>query len=208
MSLDSVVKVSECFVLGSSEATFPCHIRLTALKESIADKKWDQDSESENAGETHEGQKLLKESLQSAITEKNKDDTGNTNEGELYKNEKNSENADEEEEENTNSKADETDTEVESQKSLQTQEEMEKSQILKNESEDEEESPEEQIETLGEKDTKYADTKEEDQKPEEKKEKEEENREIDSLNTGKIQLVWNFLKISISSLLDFLFVQN
>ncbi len=46
---------------------------------------------------------------------------------------------------------------------------MEKSQILKNESEDEEESPEEQIETLGEKDTKYADTKEEDQKPEEKK---------------------------------------
>ncbi len=207
MTLDSVVKVSECFVLGSSEATLPCRIRLTALKESIADKKWDQDSESENAGEIHEGQKLLKESPQSAITENNKDDTGNTNEGELYKNEKNSENADEAEE-NTESKANETDTEVESQKSLQTQEEMEKSQILKNESEDEEESPEEQIETLGEKDNKYADTKEEDQKPEEKKEKEEENREIDSLNTGKIQLVWNFLKISISSLLDFLFVQN
>ncbi|XP_016396591.1 myb-like protein X isoform X2 [Sinocyclocheilus rhinocerous] len=166
---------------GSSEATLPCRTRLTAPKESIADKKWDQESESENAGETHEGQKLLKESPQSAITEKNKDDTGNTN-GELEKNEKNSENADEAEE-NANSKADETDTEVESQKSLQIQEEKEKSQILKNESEDEEESPEEQIESLGEQDTKDADKNEEDQTPEEKKEKEEENEEIDSLNT-------------------------
>ncbi|XP_016396598.1 myb-like protein X isoform X3 [Sinocyclocheilus rhinocerous] len=166
---------------GSSEATLPCRTRLTAPKESIADKKWDQESESENAGETHEGQKLLKESPQSAITEKNKDDTGNTN-GELEKNEKNSENADEAEE-NANSKADETDTEVESQKSLQTQDEKEKSQILKNESEDEEESPEEQIETLREQDIKDADKNEEDQTPEEKKEKEEENEEIDSLNT-------------------------
>ncbi|XP_016318399.1 myb-like protein X isoform X4 [Sinocyclocheilus anshuiensis] len=166
---------------GSSEATLPCRTRLTAPKESIADQKWDQESESENAGETHEGQKLLKESPQSAITEKNKDDTGNTN-GELEKNEKNSENADEAEE-NANSKADETDTEVESQKSLQTQEEKEKSQILKNESEDEEESPEEQIESLGEQDTKDADKNEEDQLPEEKKEKEEENEETDSLNT-------------------------
>ncbi|XP_058643607.1 lymphocyte function-associated antigen 3 isoform X2 [Onychostoma macrolepis] len=175
---------------GSFEATLPCHIRLTAPKESIADKKWDQDSESENAGETCEGQKLLKESPQSAITEENKDDTGNTNEGELYKNEKNRENADEEEE-NTNSKADETDTEVESQHSLQAQEEMEKSQILKNESEDEEESPQEQIETLGEQDTKDAETNEDDQKPEEKKEKEEENKETDSLNTAEEELEKN-----------------
>ncbi|XP_016318395.1 myb-like protein X isoform X1 [Sinocyclocheilus anshuiensis] len=174
---------------GSSEATLPCRTRLTAPKESIADQKWDQESESENAGETHEGQKLLKESPQSAITEKNKDDTGNTN-GELEKNEKNSENADEAEE-NANSKADETDTEVESQKSLQTQEEKEKSQILKNESEDEEESPEEQIESLGEQDTKDADKNEEDQLPEEKKEKEEENEETDSLNTAEGELEKN-----------------
>ncbi|XP_042586592.1 lymphocyte function-associated antigen 3 isoform X3 [Cyprinus carpio] len=150
---------------GSSEATLPCRTRLTAPKESIADKNWDQDSESENAGETHEEQNLLKKSPQSAITEKNKDDTGNTNE-ELDKNEKNKENADEAEE-NANSKADETDTEVESQKSLQTQEEMEKSQI----------------ETLREQDTKDADKNEEDQTPEVKKEKEEENEEIDNMNT-------------------------
>ncbi len=191
MTLDSVVKVSDWFVLVSSEATLPCRNRLTVQKESIAYKKWDQDSESENAGETHEGQKHLKESPQSAITEKNKDGTGNTNEGELCKNEKNSKNADDEE--NTNSKAEETDIEVESQISLQTQEEMEKSQILKNESEDEEESPEQQIGTLGEQDPKDEDTNEEDQKPEEKKEKEEENKEMDSLNTGKIELVWKMV---------------
>ncbi|XP_042586589.1 immunoglobulin superfamily member 2-like isoform X2 [Cyprinus carpio] len=154
---------------GSSEATLPCRTRLTAPKESIADKNWDQDSESENAGETHEGQKLLKESPQSAITEKNKDDTGNTN-GELDKNEKNSENADEAEE-NANGKADETDTEADSQKSLQTQEEMEKSKILKNERKDEEESPEEQIETLREQDTKDADKNEREDEEETTKEK-------------------------------------
>uniref|UniRef100_A0A672T6F1 Ig-like domain-containing protein n=1 Tax=Sinocyclocheilus grahami TaxID=75366 RepID=A0A672T6F1_SINGR len=240
---------------SSSEATLPCRTRLTALKESIADEQWDQESELENAGETHEGQKLLKESPQSAITEKNKDDTGSTN-GELEKNEKNSENADEVEE-NANSKADETDTEVQSQKSLQTQEEKEKSQILKNESEDEEESPEEQIETLGEQDTKDADKNEsedeeespeeqietlgeqdtkdadknesedeeespeeqietlgeqdtkdadkneEDQTPEEKKEEEEENEEIDSLNTGKIQLVWEMVGLEFVLSLEF-----
>uniref|UniRef100_A0A8C0XYJ7 Ig-like domain-containing protein n=2 Tax=Cyprinus carpio carpio TaxID=630221 RepID=A0A8C0XYJ7_CYPCA len=168
---------------GSSEATLPCRTRLTAPKESIADKNWDQDSESENAGETHEGQKLLKESAQSAITEKNKDDTGNTN-GELDKNEKNSENADEAEE-NANSKADETNTEVESQKSLQTQEEMEKSKILKDERKDEEESPEEQIETLGEQDTKDADKNEREDEEETTEEKIERLGEQDTKDADK-----------------------
>ncbi|XP_016086403.1 midasin-like [Sinocyclocheilus grahami] len=152
---------------GSSDATLPCRTRLTAPKESIADKNWDQDSGLENVGETHEGQKLLKESPQSAITEKNNEDSRNTNEGELDKNEKNRENADEAEE-NGNSKPDETDRERH--KLLQIQEEMEKekSQI---------ESPEEQIETQD------ADKNEEDQTPGEKKEEEEEEKAIDRLNT-------------------------
>lgn len=112
----------EWFVLGSSDATLPHRTRLTAPKESIADKNRDQDSGFENVGEAHEGQKLLKESQQSAITEKNKEDTRNTNEGELDKNE-NNENADEAEE-NGNSKPDEIDRERH--KFLQIQEEMEK----------------------------------------------------------------------------------
>ncbi|XP_043105268.1 lymphocyte function-associated antigen 3 isoform X2 [Puntigrus tetrazona] len=158
---------------GSLEATLPCRTRLTAPKESIADKNWDQDSESEDAGETREEEKPLKESLQFAITEINKE-----TEGELEINQKNCENADEAEEK-ANSKADER--EAENQKSLQTQEDMEKSQ-MKNESEDGEESPEEQIETQEEQDSKDTDTKEEDQSTDEKKEQEEENEGMDSYN--------------------------
>ncbi|KAL1268781.1 hypothetical protein QQF64_034144 [Cirrhinus molitorella] len=159
---------------GSSNATLPCCIRLTAPKESIADKKWDHDSKSENSGETHEGQKLLK-TMQS-------EDPGNTNERQL---EKNYENADEAEE-NINSKQDKTDREIKSQNSSQTQEEMEKeeSQIMKNESENEEKSPEEQTETLGKQETEDTDKNEDDQTPGDKMEEDEENEETNSSNTG------------------------
>ncbi|KAL0154250.1 hypothetical protein M9458_050446, partial [Cirrhinus mrigala] len=164
---------------GSPDATLPCHTRPNTPKESITDKKWDQDSESENAGETHEGQKLLKTSPQSIITGKNNDDTGNTNEGDEVE----GDDADEVEE-NANSKPDETDREIESQKSLQTQEEREKeSPILKNDSENEENSSEEQIETLGEQETEDADKNKKDQTPGDKKGEEEENTVIDSPNT-------------------------
>ncbi|XP_073701118.1 uncharacterized protein [Garra rufa] len=166
---------------GSSDATLPCRTRLTAPKESIVDKTWDHDTESENSGETHEGQKLWKESLQSAVTEKNKEDTGSrpTNE-EQDKNEKNCKN------ENNEPEGKDTKT-IESKESLQTQEEREKekSQILKNESENEEKSHEEETETLGDQKTEDADKNEDDQTPEDKKEKEEENKEIDNLNTGE-----------------------
>ncbi|XDV31240.1 hypothetical protein PO909_033973, partial [Leuciscus waleckii] len=138
-------------VSGSSEATLPSHTRLPPPKPSIVDKKWDQDNGAESSGETDEGQTLLKEtkklqeqhlkSPQSAVTEPNQEDTGDEDEGELDKHEKNSENA-VEAEENTQSKPDETEKE----RHKQREEEEEKERSQKQESGDEEKFPEHQNE--------------------------------------------------------------
>ncbi|XP_051762686.1 dentin matrix acidic phosphoprotein 1-like isoform X2 [Ctenopharyngodon idella] len=132
---------------GSSDVTLPSHIRLTSQKEPVTDRKWDQDNEPEDSGETDEGQKTKKMSEQNlkqspqSVSETNQENTGIGNEKEVDRYEKNSENDDE--------------TEKESHKPLQSQEEekKEKSQIPKQESENGEKSPEHQNEGLEEQKT-------------------------------------------------------
>ncbi|XP_067300865.1 protein starmaker-like [Pseudorasbora parva] len=130
---------------GSSDATLPSHNRLPPQKESIADKKWEQDNRSENPVEEHNP----KQTPQS-VSETNQEDKEHGNEGELAKNEKNREST-VEAEEKPYSKPDETEKED---KSLQSQEEEEKeSQVMKQGSGNGEKSPEHQNESREEQKT-------------------------------------------------------
>ncbi|XP_067300966.1 chromo domain-containing protein cec-1-like [Pseudorasbora parva] len=139
---------------GSSDATLPSHNRLPPQKESIADKKWEQDNGSDNSMEE---QKLFKETTKllehnpkqtpQSVSETNQEDKEHGNEGELAKNEKNSESAVEAEE-----KTDEEEIHKQSQEEeeihKQSQEEEEKeSQVMKQGSGNGEKSPEHQNES-------------------------------------------------------------